>query len=88
MQSKGNTYSRKEKYLSYVKRCQVSVLKKENCSNRRIAGIICRVSQTINNEIKIGTVTQLKLQKQGGKIYDYYISIYTGDVRQAYYDKK
>ncbi|GEK88389.1 Helix-turn-helix domain-containing protein [Alkalibacterium putridalgicola] len=61
------------------------MLKKEDYSNRRIADVIGRVPQTINNEIQRGTVTQLRRQKQNGKIYDYYDDVY--DASQAAYDK-
>lgn len=66
-QTKDNTNSRQRKHLSYAERCQIAILKKENYSNRNIAKILGRAPQTINNEIKRGTITQLKRQKQNGK---------------------
>ncbi len=62
-------------------------LKKVDYSNRKIAKILNRASQTINNEVKRGTITQLKRQKQGGKIYDYYYQIYDAEAGQAEYEK-
>lgn len=83
-----NTVSRKGKHLSYAERCQIAILKKENYSNRRVAEILGRVPQSINNEIKRGTIFQLKRQKQNGKVYDYYYTVYDPDVGQAAYEKK
>lgn len=86
-QSNDNTLSRKGKHLSYAERAQIAVLRKENYSNRRIAGIIGCAAQTINNEIHRGEITQLKRQKQNGKIYDYYIKVYDANAAQSTYDK-
>jgi len=86
-QIKDNTNSRKGKHLSYSERSQIMVLKKENYSNREIAKVLNRAPQTINNEINRGTITQLKRQKQGGKIYDYYYEVYDADTGQAAYEK-
>ena len=74
--SNDNTSERKGKHLSYSERSQIAILKQESYSNRRIAIVLERAPQTINNEIKCGTVTQLKRQKQKGKIYDYLTEIY------------
>lgn len=82
------TLTRKGKHLSYAERAQIAVLKENKFSNRRIALSLGRAPQTINNEIHRGKVTQLKRQKQNGKTYDYYITIYDGDVAQANYDKQ
>ncbi|MBT2733132.1 IS30 family transposase [Carnobacterium sp. ISL-102] len=87
-QTKNNIDSRKGKHLSYAERCQIEVLKKEDYSNRKIADVLDRAPQTINNEIKRGTITQLKRQKQNGKVYDYYDSVYSSDAGQAHYDKE
>ena len=87
-QTKNNIDSRKGKHLSYAERCQIEVLKKEDYSNRQIAGVLERVPQTIHNEIKRGTITQLKRQKQKDKVYDYYDSVYSADAGQAHYDKE
>ncbi len=63
-QIKDTTNSRKGKHLSYSERSQIMVLKKENYSNRAIAKVLNRAPQTINNEINIGTITQLKRQNR------------------------
>nr|WP_317450562.1 IS30 family transposase [Desemzia incerta] len=47
-----------------------------------------RAPQTIHNEIKRGTVTQLKRQNQNRKVYDYYDSVYSADAGQSPYDKE
>lgn len=80
--------ARKGKHLSYAERAQIAVLKEKKFSNRQIALTLGRAPQTINNEIHRGKVTQLKRQKQNGKTYDYYITIYDADVAQAKYDKQ
>ncbi|WP_368646214.1 IS30 family transposase [Alkalibacterium putridalgicola] len=86
--SNDTTLARKGKHLSYAERVQIAVLKKEDYSNRRIADVIGRVPQTINNEIHRGEINQLKRQKQNGKIYDYYHKVYDADAAQANYDKQ
>ena len=62
--------------------------KKENYSNQQVANVLNRAPQTINNEIKRGTITQLKHQAQSGKVYDYYSSFYDSDAGQLFYDKQ
>lgn len=66
-QEQFNTNSRKGKHLSYQERCQIAILKKEGYSNRAIAKSLGRSPQTIHNEVKRGSVTQRKRQKQKGK---------------------
>ncbi|WP_225743711.1 IS30 family transposase [Marinilactibacillus sp. Marseille-P9653] len=85
--SNDNTSARKGKHLSYSERSQIAILKTENYSNRQIANALGRVPQTINSEIHRGTITQLKRQKQNGKVYDYYTTIYDPDTGQAAYDR-
>ncbi len=86
-QTNNNTNSCKGKHLSYAERCQIAVLKKEKYSNRKIAKVLQRAPQTINNEIKRGTTTQIKRQKHNGKAYDYITEVYFADLGQAEYDK-
>lgn len=62
-----STSSHKGKHLTYEERCQISILVHENYSNRHIANSIERAPQTINNEIKRGTIRQIRRQKQGVK---------------------
>ncbi len=71
-QTNGTTHSRKGTHLSYLERCQIAVLKKEQYSNRTIADILGRAPQTINNEVNRGTIAQLKRQKQKGTVYSYF----------------
>lgn len=82
-----NTNSRKGKHLTYSERSQIMVLKKENYSNRKIAAILNKAPQTINDEIKRGTITLMKRQKRGKKIYNYYYQVYDADTGQAAYEK-
>ncbi|EME7141949.1 IS30 family transposase [Enterococcus faecium] len=86
-QNHDNTVSRKGKHLTYSERCQIAILKKENYSNRQVVDVLGCVPQTINNEIKRGTVTQLNRQNQNGKVYDYYHDVYDADAGQAAYEK-
>nr|WP_208559060.1 helix-turn-helix domain-containing protein [Marinilactibacillus kalidii] len=85
--SNDNTSARKGKHLSYSERSQIAILKTENYSNRQIANALGRVPQTINSEIHRGTITQLKRQKQNGKVYDYYTTSYDPDTGQAACDR-
>ncbi len=86
-QTNDNTSSLKGKHLSYSERCQIMAYKKVHYSNQKIAKILKRAPQTINNEVKRGTIIQMKRQKQGGKIYDYYYHIYDTEAGQAAYEK-
>ena len=65
------TESTKGKHLTKDERAKIEVLKQENYSNHDIAARLGRAPQTINNEIKRGTVRQIRRQKQNGKTYDY-----------------
>nr|WP_235888820.1 helix-turn-helix domain-containing protein [Ruoffia tabacinasalis] len=64
-----STPSNKGKHLSYEERCQISILLQEDYSNRKIAKTLGRAPQTINNEIKRGTIRQIRRQKQQRKTY-------------------
>lgn len=70
------TESIKGKHLTKDERAQIEILNQESYSNRAIAKRLERAPQTINNEIKRGTVRQLTRQKQNGKKYDYYHHVY------------
>jgi len=65
------TKSTTEKHLSFKERIQIQTLKTEGHLNREISRRLGRAPQTINNEIKHGTVTQKSRQKQHGKTYVY-----------------
>lgn len=56
-------------------------------SNRAIAKMLATSPQTINNEIKRGTVRQIKRQKQNGRVYEYSYEIYSPQAGQAVYDQ-
>ena len=87
-QDQFNTVSRKGTHLSYQERCHIQILKKEAYSHRAIAKLLGRSPQTIHNEVKRGSVTQRKHQKQKGKIYDYAYTIYDADAGKAHYDQQ
>ena len=78
-----STSSHKGKHLTYEERCQISILVHENYSNRHIAKSIERAPQTINNEIKRGTIRQIRRQKQGGKVYTYTYQVYDPKLAQS-----
>lgn len=86
-QEQFNTDSRKGKHLSYQERSQIAVLKKLGHSNRAIAKLLGRAPQTINNEVKRGTVKQKRVQKHTHKVYTYSDEIYFADYAQADYDR-
>lgn len=80
------TESIKGKHLSKAEQAQIKILKQENYSNRDIAARLGRAPQTINNEIKRGTVRQIRRQKQNGKTYDYEYHVYDPDYAQTRYE--
>lgn len=81
------TDSRKGKHLSYQERCQIQIFKKVAYSHRAIAKLLGSAPQTIHNEVRRGTITQLKRQKQNDKAYDYSYTLYDADAGQAEYDR-
>lgn len=84
-----NTESIKGKHLTQAERAQISILKSEGYSNRQIAERLGRAPQTINNEIERGTVQQMSRQKQNGKTYDYYHTVYDPDyAHDAYMENR
>lgn len=56
-------------------------------SNREIAQALNVSPQTINNEIKRGTVRQIRRQRQGEKVYEYSYEIYSSTAGQAVHDQ-
>ena len=80
------TSDRKSKHLSFKERGQIELLKKQGYSNRAIARILGRAPQTIHNEIKRGSVEQVRQQKQHGKVYTYQYSKYIAEVGQEDYE--
>lgn len=71
-QVNSNTNPRKGKHLSYDERIKIESYKELGYSNRKIARILKRAPQTINNAIKRGTVRTIKQRQiQNGKVYEY-----------------
>lgn len=72
-------FSRKNKHLSAFERGQIALLHSENLSAYAIAKRLGRVPNTIRNELKRGTVTQIK----GNKI----VEVYYPDTGQRKYEE-
>lgn len=75
-----NTNSRKNKHLNFKERTIIAIRLNDGLSPYKIAKGLCRPINTILNEIKRGTTTQIK---QGRKI-----DVYLADTGQALYMKK
>lgn len=77
---------RKGKHLSFEERVLIHHLHtKLKYSNREIARQLGRAPQTIHNEIKRGSTTQIKRQHQYGKTYTYEGNSYFPDIAQRKY---
>lgn len=76
------------KHLTYEERIQIEVYKNEGYSNRQIALKIRCSRSTINNEIKRGTVRQIKQRQTApsGKVYEYSTHIYSAEAAQYAYE--
>ena len=85
-QTNSNTNARKGKHLTDGERYQIQILLKEGYSHRHIGRVLGRNHQTINNEVKRGTVTQINRVTSNGKDYIYSDDLYFADAGQAYYD--
>lgn len=72
--------SRKNKHLNFKERTTIEIRLKDGLSPYRIAQELCRPINTILNEIKRGTTTQIK---SGNKNIEMYIA----DTGQAIYEK-
>ena len=70
----------------FYERSQIELLKKQGYSNRAIARTLGRAPQTIHNEIKRGTIEQIRQQKQDDKVHTYKYSKYSAEVGQKDYD--
>ena len=79
--------SKKGSHLNYKEMCKIEAWSKDELSNREIARRLNRAPQTINNAIKAGSVTQVREQKQNGKVYQYTDSVYLADVHFRNYEK-
>ena len=80
-----NTESRKSKHLTYGEMQKIEAYKALDLSNRKIATLLGRSPQTINNAINTASVTQKSQQKQNGKSYTYYKTIYSADLHYDIY---
>lgn len=56
-------------------------------SNRQIAKLLNTSPQTINNELKRGTIRQIRRQKQGDKTYEYEYFEYSAQAGEAVYQR-
>lgn len=74
-----NTESRKNKHLNFEERMTIQIRLKDGFTPYKIAKELCRSINTIQNEIRRGTTTQIK---QGTKI-----QVYLADTGQAVYRK-
>ena len=77
-----STSDRKSKHLSFKDRSQIELLKQQGYSNRAIARMLRPASQMIHNEIKRGTIEQIRQQTQHDKVYTYQYSKSIADVAQ------
>ena len=79
------TTHRKHAHLTKDERVMIATLKSEGLSNRAVGKKLGINHQTINNELKRGTVRQIHRQKRHGKNYDYPYFVYSYDARQTTY---
>jgi Transposase and inactivated derivatives, IS30 family len=86
-QVNSNTESHKGTHLTYGEMKKIEAYKDIEYSNRRIAGLLGRCPQTINNAINTGSVLQVRKQKQNGKVYTYEEKIYFADVHHDIYEQ-
>lgn len=89
-QIENTTISRTGLHLNWEERNKIHAWKQleQPLSNRAIAKLLGRAPQTINTEIKDGTVRQIKRQTHHGKTYEYETFVYSPDAGQAAYEKK
>ena len=87
-QTNSNINARKGKHLTDGERYQIQILLKEGYSHRHIGRVLGRNHQTINNEVKRGTVTQINRVTSKGKDYTYSDDLYFADAGQTHYDEQ
>jgi len=81
-----NIYSNKGKHLTYEERVKIEAYKELGYSNRKIARILGRVPQTINNAVNRGTVRTIKQrQVHNDKVYNYEQYSYSADADHQIY---
>ncbi len=81
------TKSHKGTHLTFAEMKQIEAYKKINLSNREIGRLLERNHQTINNNVKKGSVLQVSKQTQNGKAYFYEKEVYFADVNFNTYEK-
>src|SRR5699024_12355821 len=81
------TTHRKYEHLTKEERVMIATLKSHGHSNRAIGRQLGVKHQTINNELKRGTVRKIRRQKFNGKTYDYSYHIYSYEAGQKTYLK-
>ena len=70
--NKNTTNSKKNKHLTFQERCFIEIRLKDKWSPYKISKVINRPINTVLNEIRRGTVTQIKL---GQKVNKYFVSV-------------
>lgn len=84
-----NINQNKGKHLTYEERIKIEAYKDLGYSNRKIARILNRVPQTINNAVKQGTVRTIKQrQVHNDKVYEYDQYSYSADADYQKYLRK
>ena len=80
-----NHYTPKGKHLTIDNRRLIERWKNENMSNRKIAGLLGKAPQTINNEVKRGTTLQQVRKGLYKKVYsaDYAQTVYQTNRKQS-----
>lgn len=86
-QANNNSESLKSKHLTRGEMERIQAYKAIKLSNRKIAKILGRSPQTINNAIKTGTIIQRRQQKQNGKTYTYYDEVCSAYAHFEKYEK-
>lgn len=81
-----NINSRAGKHLTYEERVKIEAYKELGYSNRKIARILNRWPQTINNAVNRGTVRTIKQRQiHNDKVYEYDQHTYSAEAdHQAY----
>ena len=81
------TKSHKGTDLTYAEMKQIEAYKKIELSHREIGRLLERSPQTINDNVKKGTVLQVNKQIQNGKAYFYEKEVYFADVNFRIYEE-
>jgi len=82
-----NTESHKGTHLTLGEMHKIEGYKAEKHSNRKIARLLGRSPQAINDAIKKGSIVQKRQQVQNGKTYTYYDKVYSADVHWKKYEQ-